>query len=170
MRIDTSGNELRQVSIWLPVAVIRLIRAARLNLTRFLLDQLEIADGGGTCREDLDQRNRLAEAARESFGRQRALEAASEADLERTRDVVHRMRSDRDAAKIRQDGIADALVQVIGNGSMSRYRRIMPENDPDGDRLDEWETLVRRVSRLCGAEIDSAEVAAGLRALVAARP
>jgi hypothetical protein len=27
--------------------------------------------------------------------------------------------------------------------------------------------LVRRVSRLCGAEIDTAEVAAGLRAMVA---
>ena len=45
---------------------------------------------------------------------------------------------------------------------------MLPENDPNGDRVDDWEALVRRVSRLCGAEIDSAEVAAGLRALVAA--
>ena len=44
---------------------------------------------------------------------------------------------------------------------------MLPENDPHGDRVDDWDALVRRVSRLCGAEIDSAEVAAVLRALVA---
>lgn len=44
---------------------------------------------------------------------------------------------------------------------------MLPENDPHGDRVDDWDALVRRVSRLCGAAIDSAEVAAGLRAIVA---
>ena len=78
------------------------------------------------------------------------------------------MRAERDAAKVRQDGIADALLQIVGDGSTDRYRRMLPENDPDGDRVDDWEALVRRISRLCGAEIDSAEVAAGLRALLAA--
>ena len=78
------------------------------------------------------------------------------------------MRAEREAAQARQDGIADALLQIIGDEPTGRYRRMLPENDPEGDRVDDWDALVRRVSRLCGAEIDSAEVAAGLRALVAA--
>ena len=78
------------------------------------------------------------------------------------------MRAERDAAEARQDGIADALLQVIGDDSPRRLARLLPENDREGDRVDDWEALVRRVSRLCGAEIDSAEVAAGLRALLAA--
>ena len=76
------------------------------------------------------------------------------------------MRTERDATKARQDGIADALQQIIGDDPTGRYLRTLPENDANGDRLDDWEALVRRVSRLCGAEIDSAEVAAGVRALV----
>ncbi len=78
------------------------------------------------------------------------------------------MRAEREAAKIRQDGIADALSQVIGDSPSARYRRMLPENDREGDLVDDWDALVRRISRLCGAEIDSAEVAAGLRALLAA--
>jgi hypothetical protein len=77
------------------------------------------------------------------------------------------MRAERDAAKARQDLILDALLQVVGDGPVDRYRRMLPENDPNGDRVDDWDALVRRVSRLCGAEIDSAEVATGVRALVA---
>jgi hypothetical protein len=45
---------------------------------------------------------------------------------------------------------------------------MLPENDREGDLMDDWEALVRRISRLCGAEIDSAEAAAGLRALLTA--
>ena len=78
------------------------------------------------------------------------------------------MRADHDATKARQDAVADALLQIIGDDPTGRYLRTLPENDLNGDRMDDWEALVRRVSRLCGAEIDSAEVAAGLRALVSA--
>ena len=86
--------------------------------------------------------------------------------MDRARAAVRAMRVEREAAKSRQEGIADALLQVIGDGRVERYRRMLPENDPHGDRVDDWEALVRRVSHLCGAEVDSGEVATRLRALV----
>ena len=167
MRFDASGVERRQVSLWLPVDVIRLIKADRLNLTRFVLDQLEVVYGGDPAEPDAGHRTRLVEAAREAFAKQRAASVIVEEDRERARETVRVMRAERDAAEARQDGIADALQQIIGDDPTGRYLRMLPENDTNGDRLDDWEALVRRVSRLCGAEIDSAEVAVGVRALVA---
>lgn len=87
--------------------------------------------------------------------------------MERARVVVRGMRAEREAARSRQDGITEALLQIVGDGSIDRYRRMLPENDPEGDRVDDWEALVRRVSRLCGAEVDSAEVTAELRTVTA---
>jgi hypothetical protein len=129
-------------------------------------EQLEFLYGAPSGRPVSD-RERLVEAAQESIARHRAAEAEYEADRERARGVVRQMRAERDAAKARQDRILDALLQVVGDGPVDRYRRMLPENDPNGDRVDDWDALVRRVSRLCGAEIDSAEVATGVRALVA---
>lgn len=168
MRIDADGNELQQVTIWIPVKIHRLIRADRLNLTRFVIEMLEViyGDPSSTSR---DLRSRLAQAARESFAKHRAREAEREADREHVLAVVRQMREERDAAKARQDGIAEALLQIVGDNSMDRYRRLLPENDPHGDRIEDWDALVRRVSRLCGAEIDAAEVAAGLQAITAKR-
>ncbi len=114
------------------------------------------------------ERGRLVRAARESLARHRRAEQEREAERERARESVRQMRAGREAATVRQEGIADALLQIVGDGSPRRYARMLPENDLDGDRVDDWEALVRRVSRLCGAEIDSAEVAAVLRGLVAA--
>ena len=166
MRIDRDGNELRQVSVWVPIAQIELMHADGFNVSRFIRDMIGILynDPSGHPQND---RDRLVAAARESRARQLAAEAEHEADRERARAAVRQMRADRDVAQARQDGIADALLQIIGDDPTGRYLRTLPENDPNGDRLDDWDALVRRVSRLCGAEIDSAEVASGLRALVA---
>ncbi len=162
MRIDRDGNELHQVSLWLPVDVIRLVRADRLNLTQFLLNQLEILYGGNQDAA-VSQRNRLVDAAREVFAKQRRVEDEAEADREQARSVVRQMRAERDAGTLRREGILDALLQIVGDGPTSRYRRMLPENDPSGDRIDLWEGLVRQVSRVCGQEVEPAEVAAELR-------
>jgi hypothetical protein len=55
---------LQQISVWLPVDVIRLILADRLNVSRLLRDQLEILYGGELVTESRRQRSRLVEAAR----------------------------------------------------------------------------------------------------------
>lgn len=166
MRFDASGVERRQVSLWLPVDVIRLIKADRLNLTRFVLDQLEVVYGGDLAEPDAGHRTRLVESARDAFAKQRAASVIDEEDRERARETVRAMRAERDAAMARRDGIAEALHQVAGKGGPAWLARLLPENDPEGDRIDDWDGLVRRVGRLCGAEIDSAEVARSLRELI----
>ncbi len=167
VRIDANGRETHQVSVWLPVDVIRLIRADRLNLTRFILEQLELFYGLDAGSGDREHRDRLAAAARAAFEQQRAAEAERDLDHERARAAVRQMRAECEIAKARQQGIADALYQIVGDDPTGRYLRTLPENDMNGDRVDDWDALVRRVCRLCGAEIDSAEVAEGVRALVA---
>ncbi len=167
MRIDREGRIIRQITVWLPDDVVQLIRADRVNLSAFIRQQLEIVYSGESPGAIVDRRMQSIEAARESLARAREAEGELAAGRERAREVACTLRAERDAAQPRQDGIAEALLQIVGDGSIGRYRRMLPENDTNGDHLDDWEALVRRISRLCGAEIDSAEVAAGLRALVA---
>ena len=167
MRIDREGRVLQQVTVWLPAEVLQLIRMDRFNLSAFVRQQIELVYGDGSAADILNQRLGLIEAAKESIAQQRQIDAARDTDIEQARTVARAMRAEREAAKIRQDGIADALLQVIGDSPSDRYRRMLPENDREGDLVDDWDALVRRISRLCGAEIDSAEVAAGLRHLLA---
>ena len=142
-----------------------LVRAERLNLTEFLEDALMEYFGLDPVADE--HQDQIVEAAHAGVTRQRKSIQEREAGRERSRSAIRQMRAERGALQARQDGIADALAQVIGDDPTGRYLRMLPENDTNGDRLDDWEALVRRVSRLCGAEIDSAEVAAGVRALVA---
>jgi regulator of protease activity HflC (stomatin/prohibitin superfamily) len=158
---------LQQVTVWLPAEVLQLIRMDRFNLSAFVRQQIELVYGDGSAADILNQRLQLIEAAKESIAQQRQIDAARDTDIEQARTAARAMRAEREAAKIRQDGIADALLQVIGDNPSDRYRRMLPENDREGDLVDDWDALVRRISRLCGAEIDSAEVAAGLRHLLA---
>jgi hypothetical protein len=166
VRFDANGSELKQLTVWIPLDLYRLIRADRINVQRFVNEQFEAYYGNSSSSSPPD-REQLAEAARESIARQRMIATEREENLERARTTVQAMRARREAAEARQDAIADALLQVAGDDPPARLARLLPENDPHGDRVDDWEALVRRVSRLCGAEIDSAEVAAGLRAMVA---
>ena len=165
MRVDRDGRLLQQATVWLPVEVMNLLRADGLNLTAFVRQQIELMYGSDP--NPADRRLQLVKAARDTLARQREANAEREANRERARDAVRQMRADRDAAQARQKGIAEALHQVAGKRGPAGLARLLPENDPEGDRLDDWDGLVRRVGRLCGAEIDSAEVAAGLRALIA---
>ncbi len=145
-----------------------MIAADQLNLSGFLRQQLEILYGSEPLTED--RRAQLVQAARESLARRREEDAAAEEDRDRARGVVRQMRTDRDAAQVRQDGIAGALAAIVGNDATGRYCRMLPENDPAGDWIGDWEALVSGISRRCGAPVDSAEVASGLRALVATKP
>lgn len=69
--------------------------------------------------------------------------------------AVRQMRADRDAARVRQDGIAGALLQVIGDGPVDRYCRMLPEDDPHGDRVEDLETLAVELCRREGPRCSS---------------
>lgn len=166
MRVDRDGRLIQQVTVWLPVEMVQLLKVDGLNISAFIRDQIALLYGEPAASQN-NSRDRLVRAAQENLARHRQAQAEHDAEVERARSVVRQLRAERDATRARQDGIADALSQIIGDGSPGHFSRLLPENDPHGDRIGDWEALVRRVSRLCGAEIDSAEVAAGLRALVA---
>jgi hypothetical protein len=167
VRVDREGRLLQQLTIWLPAEMVQLLKADGLNVSQFIREQVALLYSEPAASPN-DTRDRLVQAAQESLARHRAAQAERDADIERARAAVRVMRAERDAAKARQGGILDALLQVVGDGPTDQYRRMLPENDRDGDRVDDWEALVRRVSRLCGAEIDSAEAAEGLKKLIAA--
>ena len=166
MRVDREGRLLQQLTIFLPAEMVQLLKADGLNVSQFIREQVALLyDIQNTSPNN--NRDKLILAAQASLARHREAAAEREAEVERARTVVRQMRAERETAKARQEGITDALLQIVGDGPADRYRRMLPENDLDGDRVDDWDALVRRVSRLCGAEIDSAEVAAGLRRLLA---
>ena len=165
MRIDRHGRLLVQTSIWLPVDLMDLVKLERLNLTEFNERHLAVYFGLEPVADEYE--DQIIAAAQVGVARQRKVIQEREAGRERTLSAVREMRAERDEAVARQNGIADALQQIIGDDPTGRYLRTLPENDLNGDRMDDWEALVRRVSRFCGAEIDSAEVAVGVRAMVA---
>ena len=166
MRVDRDGRLLQQLTIWLPVEQVQLLKANGVIVNRFFRELVAVLLDDPDAGPD-NRRETLVQAALESIARYRQAEIEREAGLERTRAAVRVMRAERDAAKARQDAIAAALLQVAGDDPPARLARLLPEHDPNGDRMDDWDALVRRVSRLCGAEIDSAEVVAGVRAMVA---
>lgn len=166
MRIDRNGQLLHQATVWLPSEVLQLIRADRFNLSAFVRQQIELVYGDEPPAEVLNQRLQLIGAAKESITRQRQIDAARDVDMERARSAVLVIRADRESALARQEQIAAALAAIVGKKA-NLYRRVLPENDTYGDHCDDWEALVRGVSRRCGADVDSAEVAAGLRHLLA---
>lgn len=170
MRINRSGEEMRQVSLWLPRIVLDLVRADRLNLSQFLREQLEVLYGEQSTIEVLNRRVRLVETARESFTLQRELAAAVAEDRERARAALRQVHAERraeeDETAARTAGIRDAIEAVAG-GSLDRYWRALPENDTFGDRIDDWDALVAGVSRRCGIRVDGSEVAVELRRCVA---
>lgn len=171
MRIDANGMEVKQVSIWLPVQAVTLIRADGLNLSAFVREQLEVLYGDESATATLNTKCRLIEAARDSFDHQRTVAAETATNRERLRDVVRQMRDDRIATATTEaaeaSGIRDALEGIVGEDLTGRYRRMLPENDPYGDRIDAWDDLVRQVSRACGREAEPAAVAAELRRMTA---
>ena len=164
MRFDANGVELKQLTVWVTVPLYRLIRADRINVNRFVNEQFEAYYGPSGSPPDREQ---LAKEARESIARQYAADLEREGDLDHAQAAVRAMRADRDAVKARQDGITEALLQIVDDDEPGRLARLLPENDPHGDRADNWDALVRRVSQLCGAEIDSAEVVTVLKTLIA---
>ena len=166
MRIDRQGRLLKQITIWIEAEQYELLKLDGLNVSEFVRDQIaSLYEDPAEKRQET--RDKLAQAARETAVRARAAAADREAARDRARDNVRRLRAERQAALGRQDAIAAALLQILGDDPPDRLARLLPEHDPNGDRMDDWDALVRRVSRLCGAEIDSAEVVAGVRALAA---
>ena len=165
MRIDSRGQLLAQTTFWAPVELLDLVKLERLNLTDFCVKALMEYFGLEPVADE--HKDQIVDAAKIGVTRQRKVIQEREAGRERACSAVRALRAEHDAARARQSAIADALLQIIGDDPTGRYLRTLPENDFNGDRLDDWEALVRRVSRLCGAEIDSAEVVAGVRAMVA---
>lgn len=166
MRVDREGRLLQQLTIWLPAEMVDLLKADGLNVSRFIRDQIAFLYSEPAASQN-NSRDRLVQAAQESLARHRAAQAERDADVERARAAVRVMRAERGAAKARQDGITEALLQIVGDDEPGQLARLLPENDPEGNRVDDWDALVRRVSRLCGAEIDTAEVATVLKTLIA---
>lgn len=170
MRINREGEEIQQVSIWLPVPVLALARADHLNLSQFVREQLEELYGEQSTIESLNRKVRLVETARGSLARQREIAEAEVENRERLRTTVRQRRAERRAGEdekaARTAGIRDAIQAVAGE-SLDRFWRALPENDTFGDRIDDWDALVAGVSRRCGAAIDDAEVAVELRRCVA---
>ncbi len=168
---DRHGIEMKQFPVWIPMQLYHLVKADHLNVSRFVREQLEILYSDESLEDSLNTKFRLVRGARESCDRQREVAAEASANRERLRDVVRRMRDDRiastTAAEQKVTGIRDALISIVGEDLTGRYRRMLPENDPNGDRIDMWEDLVRRVSRACGHEVESAEVAGELRRMAA---
>jgi len=66
-------------------------------------------------------------------------------------------------AASRARGIREAMDAIIGDDPPAWYTRMLPENDTDGTWIDDWDALIARVSRRCGAEVTSDEVIAVLR-------
>ncbi len=164
-RFDRDGNELRQITVWVPAAQVRLLKSDGINVSRFIREQIVYLYEDPTASRQ-ETRDKLEQAAKEAAIHFRAAEAEKEAGRERARSAIRMMRDRQGEARARHESVLEALCQIIGDDPTGRYLRTLPENDLNGDRLDDWEALARRVSRLCGAEIDSAEVAAGVRALV----
>ncbi|MEN6516981.1 MAG: hypothetical protein ABFC38_02175 [Methanospirillum sp.] len=174
MYVDSNGVEIRQVKVWLPAAVHALVRADRLNLSQFIRDQLDVLYGEESAVETVDKNLRLIQAARDGLARQKAVDDESLEARERLRAVARQLRKERkaereqrqtakDEAATREAGIRDALDAIVGEGSLARYRRALPENDPSGDRIDDLDDLVARVSRRAGIAVEPAEVAAEVR-------
>ncbi len=161
---------MQQVTLWIPAAVYRLVKADHLNLSQFLRGQLEELYGEQSTAESLNRRVRLVETARESLARQREVAEEAEENRKRLRATVRQQREQRRAAvdegAARAAGIRDA-VQAVAGGSLERYWRALPENDSSGDRIDDWDALVAGVSRSCGTQVDAAEVAVELRRCIA---
>jgi hypothetical protein len=178
MYIDRKGEAIKQVSIWLPVDQYRLLKEDHLNLSQFVRDQLDVLYGEQSASETLDQKIRLIQSARESADRQKAVVEETIEARERLHAVTRQLRKERMAereqrqaaeneAASRAAAIGDALDEIIGDGPIDRYRRMLPENDAQGDRIDLWESLVADVSRRCGAAVGTSEVAAELRSRLA---
>ena len=165
MRVDRDGRLLQQLTIFVPAEMVDLLKADGLNVSQFIRDQIAYLYCEPTASQN-NSRDRLVQAAQESIARHRAVQAERDADVERARDAVRELRARRQVALNRQDRIAEALAGIVGK-NVDTYRRLLPENDPHGDRVDDWEALVRRISHLCGAEVDSGEVAIAVRRLTA---
>jgi hypothetical protein len=82
VRIDQNGRVQRQITVWLPIELIPLTLADRLNLIRFVLEQLEILYGAESVAESREYRDRLVAAARQVFEQQRRVATGTEADRE----------------------------------------------------------------------------------------
>lgn len=93
------------------------------------------------------------------------------AEMERQHAEIVAVRDERvraeTAAASRAGCIRASLDAIMGDGPIARYGRMLPENDPHGDRADAFEELVALVARRCKATVDPAEVIGEIRRRVA---
>lgn len=150
------------------------------NFTRFLNNVLARKYGLPLCPDDRFRKARRLRHLRETTVELEHEIAALSAELRddrlgpEIRDEMEReharvlavrdnqMQDEADAAS-RAGCIRASLDAFIGEGSLSRYERMLPENDPSGDRADAFDELVALVARRCRTVVDPSEVVAEVR-------
>jgi hypothetical protein len=100
MRITRSGEEMQQVTLWIPVAVYRLVKADHLNLSQFVREQLEELYGEQSMIESLNRKVRLVETARGSYSRQQEIAEEEAENRERLKASVRQLRAERRAGEL----------------------------------------------------------------------
>ena len=130
----------------------RVNRLRRLEQTNEVLEQ-EIASLSVELQED-----GLNPDLRSELERQRA-------EIVAQRDTQSLAETEATSRAVR---IRASLDAIIGEGSVARHRRALPENDPSGNRIDDLDDLVARVSRSTGIAVEPAEVIGEIRRRAAA--
>lgn len=169
--LDKRGIEMKQVAVWLPAELHRLVKADGLNLSRFVTEQLEALYADETTVDRLNEKFRLMTAAKESHARQRQAAEKDAANRERLKDTVRAMRDERIAEKAREVDAAvrkEAHVANIGSAwdVLVKKKRILtggllrklPENDVNMDFADYWTELARDISKVAGEPVTDMEV------------
>ena len=175
------GDEMKQITVWVPVALHALAKADGLNLSAFFREQLETLYEDESTVDTLNEKFRLMAAAKES--RQKQVDAAVSAseNRERLKDNVRAMRDERIAEKAREvDAAVRTEAHVANLGSawdiLVKNKRILtggllrklPENDVNMDFTDYWTELARDISKVAGEPVTDAEVINYARHRVAA--
>ena len=178
--VDKHGEEMKQVPIWLPAALHKLVKADRMNLSGFVRTQLEELYSDTATVESIHEKLRLSEAAKETRSRHLEKIAGEEDRKIRLRENVRRVKEDRISAKVAEQDEADRadaharklrdtwLVMVkkkkIIEGGLLRR---LPENDHDLDHVEFWPALAQDISKLAGEPYSEQEVIAYAKLQVA---
>ena len=179
--LDKRGIEMKQVAVWMPAELHRLVKADGLNLSRFVTEQLEALYADESAVDALNEKFRLMTAAKAS--RQKQVDAAvlASENRERLKDTVRAMRDERIAEKAREvDAAVRTEAHVANLGSawdiLVKKKRILtggllrklPENDVNMDFADYWTELARDISKVAGDQFTDQEVINYARHRVAA--
>lgn len=169
--INRRGDEMKQITVWIPTALHALAKADGLNMSSFFREQLEALYEDESTVETLNEKFRLMSAAKEFRKKHLETTAHETENRERLKDNVRAMRNDRIVEKAREVDVtvrAEAKVANIGSAwdilvkkkriNPSGLLRRLPENDSQGTHLNYWTELARDMSKVAGETITDLEV------------